>query len=285
MEKLHKGSISITDIASQYWCEKQMELNYIYGKRINNAIRQGKAIHEELEEQVNIPIILQPKSYPDALYRSLYTSYMAVKALKEDTKTREVNVYGSANGFKLVGKVDQLEIKNKELTVIEDKTRVNDNIPTAAQQSTHKVQVMLYYKMLSDIKNKLYTYNNFTAAYKLERMELSPEFKRQLDAIGAESRLQELSAVASEYFRVLRETPPLSDSLVIRYINQFTGKEIKVSKLKYDNAEMEGALRYVLKYWNGEREAMPVPKAEQWKCKFCVFYGKECTVWWPQKVL
>ncbi|MEM0149591.1 MAG: hypothetical protein QXW10_01705 [Candidatus Micrarchaeaceae archaeon] len=285
MERLHKSSISITDIASQYWCEKQMELNYIYGKRISSAIRQGKALHEELEEQVNIPIILQPKGYPDALYRSLYTSYMAVRALKEKGKTREVNIYGSANGFKLVGKVDQLELKNNEMAVIEDKTRASDSIPTSAQQSVHKVQVMLYYKMIGDIKEGLYSFKNFNAAYKPERMELSPEFMRQLDAINVEKKLQGLAEIAGAYFEEMRATPPLSSSLVIRYINQFTGREIKVSKLKYDGAEMQGALTYVLKYWNGEREAMPVPKSEQWKCKFCVFYGKECKVWWPQKVL
>ncbi|MGC8670056.1 MAG: PD-(D/E)XK nuclease family protein [Candidatus Micrarchaeia archaeon] len=285
LEKLHKSSISITDIASQYWCEKQMELNYLYGKRINNAIRQGRAIHEELEEQVNIPIVLQPKSYADALYRNLYTSYSAIKALKENGKTREVNIYGSANGFKLVGKIDQLEIKHGMLTIIEDKTRSNDNIPTKAQQVTHKIQVMLYYKMLSDIKNGAYTDQNFSAAYKLPAMLLTEEFKRQLDALGVPKAQQNITQLSSTYFNELRTTPQLSDILVIRYINQFTGNEIKAYKTKYNSAEMSSMLQYVMKYWNGERQAMPVPEDEQWKCKFCVFYGKECKAWWPQKVL
>jgi exonuclease V len=285
MEKLHKSSISITDIASQYWCEKQMELNYLYGKRINDAIRKGKALHEELEEQVNIPIVLQPKSYADALYKSLYTSYMSIKALKENGKTREVSIYGSVNGFKLVGKIDQLEIKGDKLIVMEDKTRGNDNIPTSAQQATHKVQVMFYYKMLRDVKEGLYAASNFEAAYKLSNLLLTNEFKRQLDALAVPQELQGLSQIAKVYFSELASTPQLSDMLVIRYINQFTGKEIKVYKVRYEDAELAGILEYVMKYWRGERAAMPVPKEESWKCRFCIFYGKECKVWWPQKVL
>ncbi len=285
MEKLHKSSISITDIASQYWCEKQMELNYIYGKRINNAIRQGKALHEELEEQVNIPVILQPKSYADALYKGLYTSYMSIKALKENGKTREVSIYGSENGFKLVGKIDQLEIKGDKLIIMEDKTRGNDNLPTSAQQSTHKVQVMMYYKMLRDVKEGSYTARNFEAAYRLNSLVLTSEFKRQLDALGVSEQLQGLSQIAAAYFSELSSTPELSDTLVIRYINQFTGKEIKVYRIKYNDSELDGTLQYVMKYWRGERDAMPVPKEENWKCRFCVFFGKECKVWWPQKVL
>ncbi|MCL4373370.1 MAG: exonuclease V [Candidatus Marsarchaeota archaeon] len=285
LEKLHKSSISITDIASQYWCERQMELNYRYGKRINNSIRQGRALHEELEEEVNVPIILQPKSYADALYKNVYTSYMALLALGSNKKTREVQVYGSANGYKLVGKVDMLEIKGSTLEIVEDKTRGNDNVPSSAQQLTHKVQVMLYRKLIVDMQQGSYSYKNFESAYKAEKLAVTEEFKRQLDALGVKSGLASIDAVAKAYFKEMTALPEAGDVLTIRYINQFTGKEIKAYKFKYDEAEMAGTLQYAMKYWNGEREAMPVPKEESWKCRFCAFYGKECKVWWPQKVL
>jgi hypothetical protein len=71
----------------------------------------------------------------------------------------------------------------------------------------------------------------------------------------------------------------------VRYIDQFTGKEIKSHKVAYDKNETDTILKYVLKYWNGERQSTPVPHSESWKCKFCVFYGKECKVWWDQKAL
>ncbi|MGC8651674.1 MAG: PD-(D/E)XK nuclease family protein [Candidatus Micrarchaeia archaeon] len=285
LEKLHKSSISITDIASQYWCELQMELNYRYGKRINESIRKGSALHEELEEEVNVPIILQPKSYADALYKSIYTSYMALKALEENSKTREVQVYGSANGYKLVGKIDMLELKGGMVGIVEDKTRSNDNIPSSAQQLTHKIQVMLYHKLLRDIKDSSYDFRNFEGAYHASRLVLTDEFMRQLDALKVEKRVRSMEGIAVAYFEEIKALPEVSDVLTIRYINQFTGKEIKVYKFKYDGAEMAGILQYVMKYWNGEREALPVPKEESWKCRFCGFYGKECKVWWPQKVL
>ena len=77
----------------------------------------------------------------------------------------------------------------------------------------------------------------------------------------------------------------IDNTLYIRYINQFTGEEIKQHKMEYKKEEMDGIIRYVLKYWNGERESARVPEQEQWKCNYCVFFGKECKVWWGQKGL
>ena len=79
-----------------------MEFNYKYGKKITAAIKAGTSLHEELEGEVNVPIILQPTGYADFLYKSLYTSYMALLALKKNKKTREVQVYGSISGYKIV---------------------------------------------------------------------------------------------------------------------------------------------------------------------------------------
>ena len=61
-----------------------MEYNYRYGRKITAQIKEGRAIHEELEGETNVPIILQPRNYPDALYRDLYRSYMALLSLHEN---------------------------------------------------------------------------------------------------------------------------------------------------------------------------------------------------------
>lgn len=285
LNELHKSSIRVSDIASQYWCERQMEYNYRYGAKITKEIKEGKTIHEELENEVNVPIFLQPKSYPDFLYKSLYTSYMVLNSLQTNKKTREVQIYGSLGGYKVVGKIDQIDIKNNETILTEDKTRANHVVPSEAQTLTHKVQLMVYRKMLEDIKTGNYTSDNFIRAYRTSEMRLTEEFVRQLDALKIENKLQSIDAIAKRFFGIIPLLSRISDTLHIRYINQFTGKEIKLYKFSYDKLEMQEITTYILKYWNGEREAMPVPEEEQWKCKFCVFFGKECKAWWPQKAL
>jgi exonuclease V len=262
-----------------------MEFNYKYGQKITREIKEGKTIHEELENEVNIPIILQPKNYADALYKTIYTSTEALKALKEKKKTREVQVYGSINGYTVVGKIDQLEIKDNKVVISEDKTRANGNIPSESQQLVHKIQVLVYKKLLDDLRAGNYGFNNFEVAYHIKTLKITDEFKRQLDALKISSSMQDIPAVSKSLFSELKLLDGISETMHIRYIDQFTGKEIKSHKVEYKKEELDQILKYVLKYWNGERESAPVPEDEKWKCRFCVFYGKECKVWWNQKAL
>ncbi len=285
LKKLKKSSIRATDIAAQYWCERQMELQYIHGTKITAEIKKGAQIHEELEEETNVPIVLMPKSYADVMYKILYTSAMALETLFKNKKSREIQIYGFLNGFPLVGKMDQLEIKDNEVFVWEDKTKASDNLPTEPQLNTHRIQVMIYRKMLDDIRKKAYTIDQFRRKYGILNLKITEEFSRQLDALNIEKSMQTVDSVTQRYFALLSKIENLSDTLHIRYINQFTGKEIKVYRFVYDEKEMQNALEFVLKYWRGERESLPVPETEKWKCNYCVFFGKECKVWWSQKSL
>ncbi len=285
LNDLHKSSIRVSDITAQYWCERQMEFNYKYGQKITKEIKEGKVIHEELESEVNVPIILQPKNYADALYKTIYTSAEALKALKTNKKTREVQIYGSIGGYTVVGKIDQLEMRDGLVVISEDKTRANGAIPSNSQQLVHKIQVLIYKKLLDDLKEGHYGYNNFEVAYHINSLKLTDEFKRQLDALKIAAPLQNISSVAKNFFAELKSLDGISDTLHIRYLNQFTGEEIKQHRLEYKKEEINEIIKYVLKYWNGERESAPVPEQEKWKCNYCVFFGKECKVWWNQKGL
>jgi exonuclease V len=286
LSDLKKNSIRASDIAAQYWCERQMEYNYRYGKKITAEMRQGKVTHEELENEVNVPIILQPRNYADALYRDLYRSYMAAIALKESRRGREISIYGSLNGYKIVGKIDELYIaKDGSVAILEDKTKQNDNLPSEATSLVHRVQIMLYKKLIDDIVDGSYTITNFSKAYGVEGLVLSNEFKRQLDELKIRPEQQNVGQMARMFFETIAAMGTISSSLHIRYMNQFTGKEIKAHRFDYRKEEMDNIIKYVLKYWNGERESMPVPESERWKCNWCIFFGKECKVWYKQKGL
>ncbi len=285
LSDLHKSGLSVSDLASQYWCELQMEYNYKYGQKITRAMKGGKEIHEELENEVNIPIILQPKSYSDALYKNVYTSLEAIRALKSNKRTREIQLYGSVGGYKLVGKIDKLEHNGTEVVISEDKTRAKNNVPSDAQHLVHRIQVMVYKKLLDDLRAGNYGLKNFEVAYHIDTLKLTDEFIRQLDAIKVDSRMQSIGSVARELFDSFKSMDRISDTLYIRYIDQFSGNEIKTYKFDYKEQEMNDIIKYILKYWNGERKAMPVPESEKWKCRLCVFFGKECKVWFNQKAL
>ncbi len=285
LNKLGKSSIRATDVAAQYWCERQMELNYTYGPKITKEIKKGRAMHEGMENEVNVPIVLMPKSYPDFLYKSLYTSTMALEALFKNGKAREIQIYGAISGFKLVGKVDLLELHDDEVTVVEDKTKANDNMPSEPQLLTHKVQVMLYRSILEELRSKRYSIEDFRKVYKPAFMRITPEFSRQLDALAIEKDMQSVDAIAVKLFDEFARIKRISDNLRIRYINQFTGKEIGVHRFVYNEDELNSMMEFSLKYWRGERESLPVPESEKWKCNYCAFFGKECKVWWPQKGL
>ncbi|HVC58268.1 MAG TPA: PD-(D/E)XK nuclease family protein [Candidatus Acidoferrales bacterium] len=285
LEELHKTSIRVSDISAQYWCERQMELNYIHGPKITKEIQKGSKIHEELEGETNVPIMLQPRSYADSLYKALYTSHQAVATLKAKGVTREVQLYGSLGGYKVVGKIDQLQNENGETAILEDKTRGNDTMPSDAQVLTHRVQVMIYKKMLDDVTSGDYNVKNFVAGYRTAALKMTDEFVRQLNAAEIERNLQDIGTIAQVFFDDMRTLNKISNTLYIRYLNQFTKTEIKLEKLSYDGKEAQGIITHVLKYWNGERKSLPVPESEKWKCRWCAFFNKECTVWSDQKAL
>jgi exonuclease V len=263
-----------------------MELNNVYGSKITAEIKQGRKMHEELESETNpVPVVLVPKSYADVMYKILYTSASALDVLQENKISREIQIYGSIGGFTVVGKMDQLQIKDGEVFIWEDKTKSNDNIPTEPQMLSHKVQVMLYRKLLIDIVTKKYTIDMYRRKYGIVTLRVSEEFARQLDTLSIPKPMQSVDAMAIRYFDNIAKLGKISEQLHIKYINQFTGKEIALHKFNYNEDEMNKELDFVMKYWKGEREAMPVPMGEKWKCGYCVFFGKECKVWWPQQKL
>jgi len=285
LKKLKKSNIRATDIAAQFWCEKQMELGYLFGRKVTAEIKKGKDIHEILENETNIPVVLMPKSYADVLYKIFYTSTLAIETLYENGKSREIQIYGAVDGFPVVGKIDQLELRDGIISIWEDKTKANDNLPNEPQLHTHKIQVMLYKKLLDDILMKNYTEEKFKSTYGTLKLHLSDEFIRQLDAMKIKKEEQNLDFIIHKYFKSFFDMKKIDEFLHIRYINQFTGKEIKTYKFQYDEKDMNNSLKFVLGYWKGEREALAVPENEKWKCQYCGFYGKECKVWWPQKQL
>lgn len=285
LQELKKTSIKVSDISSQYWCEKQMELRYRFGEKITKEIKKGKAIHEALEDEVNVPVMLEPRNYADFMYKSLYTSWLSLSSLVEKRRGREIQIYGSINGYKLVGRIDQLQMEEGKVVLLDDKTTASPKKPSDSQLNSNRVQLMIYRKMLEDICSGAYAEANFTMSYGIDRLTMSNEFLMQLRATGVPDELHDFRSITGAFFLKYRSIGSLSNTVRIRYIDQSTRDEIGSYSFEYSDTAAQEIITYVLKYWNKERDASPVPESEKWKCNRCAFFGNECKVWWPQKTV
>lgn len=279
LKKLKKRSIRVTDIASQYWCEKQMELRHLYGEKISKEEIKGKIIHEMLEKEVNVPLQLEPKTYADYVYKILYTNWVALNELKKNKKTRELQIFGFIEGFNIIGKIDELNIRNNKVSVLEDKTRFKDTVPNKEQLLPNKVQVIYYRKLLEDMKSGKYNNYTFRRAYNSVNLKISEEFGRELSVYNVDDETKEIKKIEEMFFSSIKFIPRISDAMYIRYRNQFTNKTIKLYKLNYKEEELNDINKFVFGYWKGEREALPVPENESWKCNMCIFFKNQCNVW------
>ncbi len=278
LARLGKSGISVTDIASQYWCERQTELNYIYGKTQTDTMKKGNEIHEELHKPLYVKLEAQPVNYADFLYKVGYEGYSALANLPSKKVAREIMIFGSINGYRLTGQIDELRIENAETVVSETKTKTGGKI-NSATLSLHKIQVMLYKMMLDDIRSQRYTYKNFYNIYGLKNMSMSSEFKEEVSKLGIGVEL-DLEGIYKMLFEQLSALPPVSNTLEIDYIDRSSNSETERVRITYDKGELDGIIRHAMGFWNGERESQPVPESEKWKCQRCRFFGKQCKVWW-----
>lgn len=138
---------------------------------------------------------------------------------------------------------------------------------------------MLYRKMLSDIKGGAFSFESFASSY-LRGLAISDRFKNELYAAKIPEEISSLDAVYKKVFNEIYAMPELSNALEIRYIDRYSGQGIGALTVNYSDEEMQKIIVHALGYWNGERQAEPVVREENWKCRSCKFFGKECKVWY-----
>jgi hypothetical protein len=282
LSRLHKTSIRVTDIANQFWCERQMELNYIHGQKFTKEMAKGKKIHEALQDEVYVPLTIEPVNYSDYLYKTAYENVMSLRSLKTNGVCREIRVYGSVNGYRISGQIDEMKAKEGKVQVVERKTTEAGKQLTSSYTKPHVVQIMLYRKMMGDIRSKRYAFENFCAVYGVGRGKdgMSDAFKRELVAMGLKDQYLDTYEMYKKMFDEMYSMPELSDRLEIAYVDRFSGKQIAGLEVEYSDEAVNKDIVYAMGYWLGKRESAPVPESETRKCNFCKFFGKECVVWW-----
>jgi exonuclease V len=282
LQRLNKKGITVTDIASQFWCERQMELNALKGREYNVAMAKGSAVHKELQMQVYRQLDAKPSTYADSMYKAAYENNLSMHSLVGKGICREFKVYGSINGYRIAGKIDEMRIRDGGIEIVENKTTRKGNSLSEASTRPHRMQAMLYIRLMKDMMSGTYAYENFERSYGIERLALSEKFRMDLAALGIPEADASISAVCRKMFDNARGLPEVRNDAMIRYISsEGEGREIQSEvRVPYSEADFSEKIGHAMGYWNGDREAEPVAKDESWKCGFCRFFGKECTVWW-----
>ena len=73
--------IAVTDLASQLWCEKQLELSLEKGRVKTEEMKEGSERHRDLHEEVATLITVQPKSVEDHIALRLHNSFVGLMRL------------------------------------------------------------------------------------------------------------------------------------------------------------------------------------------------------------
>ncbi len=280
MLRLKKSSIRVTDIASQYWCEKQMELSSIHGWPFTKAMKAGKEIHAQLQEKAFDHVAAKPLTFADSFYKIALEDILCIKRLNETGMCREFRIYGSINGYKIAGSIDQMELDGGKVKIIEHKTVQKRNSLDEVSTRPHRVQALVYKKLLDDIINREYTFANFSASYGVDRLFMSEEFMKELEKSGGQRKEMTNTYAWKKMFEEAAALKGTSEDITVRYLDKATGEVIENLEVRYSKEETDRYITNAMKYWNGQREAMPVVESENWKCNSCRFFGKECKVWW-----
>jgi len=278
LEKFKKKSISVSDIASQFWCEKKLELTYIYGKKISEEQKKGKELHEELEREVEKIVDIEPINFADNLFIKFFNLLRSLEHLEREGIAREIPIFGSIEGFFITGQIDEIQKRNGKNFLVEVKTRANSLPAGEFFEKVIKVQLFLYKKLLEDSISGKFSLRNVTNFYGLKKLKISDEFERQLKASGISEN--DVFDVARQAYEKIMKIGEISEMLEVKYVDQYTGKVIGRRGFRFDEEEFKKMIDFAMGYWKGKREALPVPREEIQKCLTCRFFGKECKFWY-----
>ncbi|GAQ10564.1 exonuclease V [Aspergillus lentulus] len=103
-------AFSVTDLISPAWCELQYwyTLTKHGRKRRTPAMKQGSTIHKTLEDEVHTTVPVEITTKEDALALRLWNVIQGLRTLREYGLTRELEVWGLADGELVNGVIDQL---------------------------------------------------------------------------------------------------------------------------------------------------------------------------------
>ena len=105
-----KKALSVTDLVSPAWCELQYwyTLTKHGKKRRTPEMKQGSVVHQKLEDQVHATVKVDIVTKEDAWGLRIWNVIQGLRTLREIGQTRELEIWGTVDGFVVNGVIDEL---------------------------------------------------------------------------------------------------------------------------------------------------------------------------------
>ncbi|ORM42090.1 putative exonuclease V [Babesia sp. Xinjiang] len=267
-------SLSVTDLSAQLWCEKQIELVLITGrKRVTKEMEKGVERHEQLELDDHDIVQVEVHTNEDYLGIKLLNSINLIEQLMETGKCRELWLFGNFNGYIIRGIIDQLELipagssGSKQVLISDTKTRNRKSKPSISQMQGASLQVQTYGIMLEKMRSDEEQFDALYAAFECDKN--APFVSEELTAEGC------LATLEKRFRNAFTQLPEVANIMQLSY--EYEGKVFNTSDIPLQKQSTMYTIQYLCDFWDGYREAQPVRKNEAWKCKMCEFKD-ECEV-------
>lgn len=187
-------ALSVTDLVSPAWCELQYWFALTtHGRKIpTKAMKEGRAMHKELEEQVYTTIKVDITTKEDAWGLRIWNVIQGLRTLEEIGYTRELEVWGIVDGFVVNGIIDEISFVcpdveleaqlEKGQTAMKnwlpaDQSTISDffkasNSTSMADTTTGKIRDPLKKIYISDVKTRVTERLPNGAAFRPTKMQL-----------------------------------------------------------------------------------------------------------------
>lgn len=272
--KYKPAGVPVSYLANQLWCEMQLDLKLTSDIKpeITEEIIIGKEKHRELEEELVDVIDVKPRTFEDFIFLEFSKDLQNIRYLKKEAIVREIPVLGELNGILIKGVVDEIRMMNGSIMVCENKTRRKHRMPSKSQLKCNKFQVMIYWRLLRDLIDGKFSYDDFSKHYNLNPDNITVEFLSEFnEKVNSDFPTNDLNELIKIVFKQFTELPSVSGKLSIKYIHQSTNDEIGEKKFIFDIFNFKKNMDHVSEYWIGKRDAIPVGEGNKWKCTFCDF--------------
>ncbi|MBU7016313.1 MAG: hypothetical protein HXS44_02295 [Theionarchaea archaeon] len=275
--------LMVSELAQQLWCEKRVELELLHGKEETGDMKVGRERHEELFKEITPILMVKPETWIDEIFVRCYQMWSLSRRVLNEGIAREIPVYGRIGTMMVKGVIDELLIENGELLVTETKVRASGSVPDYfAYVRVVEFQLSMYRLLLDHIIEERFTYVDMMKCYKIKKdMTISETLYRSFPEKSLFTTSLKVMVVTA--FEAVRNLPQPSDTMVVRYENQ--DKEvIGEREFVFDRKALHRNMGFVMGFWEGKREAVPVTK-NMWKCEYCPeVLRHECGVYCREEV-
>lgn len=222
-----KGYLSVTDLVSGVWCEKQFEYTLERGfRRRTPAMKRGTKIHKILEEQIHTTVPVEVTTKEDEWGLKLFNMCQGLQSLRTEGLTRELDVFGFLDGIFVLGVIDELSYLDPNTPAVDlssdssgggvpidltdssplpvqtlpriaylsdTKTRATQSIPSGSQRRATALQLMFYHRLLSELLAGKVDFSRVLESFQLNGANaLSDGFISQVGSLESAISLEEL---------------------------------------------------------------------------------------------